>query len=119
MSTGLNDFFQCLDDLIEFCPGQGIEGVFAVALGIHDVLSFKDAKMVGGNSLLNIQVLVDIRYGHLPVVVQQVNDRNAYGVGNCTQCLGRVLQKIDVEMSFHGCLYLGGRLRKLANKTPK
>jgi hypothetical protein len=40
-------------------------------------------------------------------------------VGNCTQCLGRVLQKIDVEMSFHGCLYLGGRLRKLANKTPK
>jgi hypothetical protein len=30
-------------------------------------------------------------------------------MGNRTQCLGRVLQKIDVEMSFHGCIYLGGR----------
>jgi len=102
LPEGLNDFFQRLDNLIKFCTGQGVEGVFAVAFGSNDVLSFKDAKMMGGNGLFDIQVLVDVRYSHLPVVVKQVNDCNAYGVGNRTQCLSRVFQKIDVEMSFHG-----------------
>ena len=102
--VGLDDFFQRFDNLIEFCPGQRVKGVFAIALGSHNVLPFKDTQMMGGNGLFDIQVLIDICYSHLPVVIQQVNDRNAYGVCNRAQCLGRVFQKIDVEMSFHGCI---------------
>lgn len=83
---GLNDFFQCFDNFIKFCMGQGVEGVFVVVFGSNDVFFFKDVKMMGGNGLFDIQVLVDVCYSYLFVVVKQVNDCNVYGVGNCMQC---------------------------------
>ncbi len=56
---------------------------------------------MGGNGLLDIQSGVDVRYSHLAVFVQQIENSNTDRVSNGSEGFCGVFEKTFFEVRFH------------------